>query len=502
MSVLAVLAALATAAFVSPAEAGLCPAAPRPLCRSAGVSKIALSRGSDPSKAALTWNWTRGSATGLAEFGSPASSTVVSVCVWDAGGLVFGADLPAGAGCGDSACWSPQGSAGLQYRDPAAANGGITSLRLRSSAKARTKINLTARSPVLAAVPAPLATPITVQLLRDDSPICFESLFAPSEFSRNDASAATARNKFDVAAAVPALASDACGQPSGPYAPGLSTDDQILYDGVTRTFRVYLPPSYDADTPTPVVLLFHGGFGTAAQVEASSRLLEVADQQGFIVVSADGIASPGGIRTWNAGGCCGFAVTTNVDDVGFVRAMIDHVQNAACVDRRRVYAAGMSNGAMFADRLACDLADRIRAIASVSGSDMTASCAPARPMPVLHIHGSDDSNVPFYGGFGCGPAGVPYTSIPRTISARAERNGCSAATLPALVDGDATCTTKSRCSLGSDVELCVVEGGGHQWPGGLPPAGAGFPSCPFGYQSQNFSASEHLWDFFASHPSR
>jgi polyhydroxybutyrate depolymerase len=191
-----------------------------------------------------------------------------------------------------------------------------------------------------------------------------------------------------------------------------------------------------------------------------------------------------------------------VDDVGFVRALIDHLEQQACIDRRRVYAAGMSNGAILSHRLACDAADRIRAIGTVAGTNMAPSCAPARPVPVMHIHGSDDAFVPVGGGLGCGPGGVAYTSVADTVSGWSARDGCTGSAFTRLVEGDVTCTRFGACPAGTDVDLCIVAAGGHQWPGGTPPVVPGIGSCLFGYQTQAFSASHALWEFFAAYPAR
>ncbi len=157
---------------------------------------------------------------------------------------------------------------------------------------------------------------------------------------------------------------------------------------------------------------------------------------------------------------------------------------------------------MLTHRLACDLADRVRAVASVAGSNMTQGCVPARPVPVMEIHGTGDLNVPFDGGFGCGAAGVPFVSVPETMDGWGVRDGCHDDELPYAQQGDGSCTARRRCRSASDVVLCVIPDGGHQWPGGEPPAGSGLPGCPFGYQSQTFSASEQLWSFFSQHPPR
>ena len=411
-------------------------------------------------------------------------------------------DVPPGGLCDGDACWSVDSSTGFRYRDSRLTNGAIRSIRLAGSSKARAKIAVSGRGGALPDPALPLAAPVTVQLLRDDSSICFESVFTTAAFTTNDTLASAAKSRFDPTAAVPALPSSGCGAPTSTWPVGTSTPDSLVHDGLTRTFRVYVPPSYDPATPMPALVLLHGGFGSGAQVEGSARIIEVADEEGFIVVSPDGVLSPGGIRTWNAGTCCGYAVTANVDDVGFVRDLLDRLEAGACVDRRRVYAAGMSNGAELSHRLACDLADRIRAIAPVAGVDVTTACAPARAVPMLEVHGTEDQNVPYYGGLGCGPSGVTTPSVADTIARRAAFNACSGRPFTSLVQGDGICTRQGKCPSGNDVDLCVIPNGGHNWPGGLPPAGAGISGCPPTYQSQTFSASRVLWGFFAEHPAR
>lgn len=308
--------------------------------------------------------------------------------------------------------------------------------------------------------------------------------------------------KFDPGAAVPALASEGCGGAASSYTTGVSNLDSLVHDGLTRNFRVYLPPTYDDSVPASVVFLLHGGYGSGAQIEASSRMLEVAATEGFVVVSPDGVAGPGGVRTWNGGRCCAYAVDQDIDDVGFVSDMIDRLDSSLCVDRRRIYSTGMSNGAILSHRLACDLADRVRAIAPVSGTDMTWACDSARPVPVLSIHGSADENVPFDGGLGCGPSGASYRSVPATLAAWRQRDDCGETATSSTTVGDAACSVFGACAAGGRVESCVIDNGGHQWPGGEPPAIAGVGACLFGYQSQSFSASVQAWEFFAGQPPR
>lgn len=272
-----------------------------------------------------------------------------------------------------------------------------------------------------------------------------------------------------------------------------TTEHAIEHDGLTRTFRVHVPPGYAPGNPSPVVLMFHGGGGSGQQIEEnSSQMNEVADRENFIVVYPDGT---GMIRTWNGGGCCGAAVRNDVDDVGFVEAMLDSLDASLCVDHNRIYASGMSNGGIFSHRLACELSERIAAIAPVAGTMMMESCAPSRKVAVMQIHGSEDGHVPWDGGEGCGIAGVPFTSVPKTISDWRTRNGCSENAAVSLTQGDGRCESFEACPDGANVILCSIEGGGHSWPGGV--LRQGVLNCPEdGHQSTTFGASEAMWNFF------
>ncbi len=285
-----------------------------------------------------------------------------------------------------------------------------------------------------------------------------------------------------------------CGEVS-PYASGASTEDELLHDELTRTFRVHLPPSYDADAPLPLVLMLHGGGGSGLQLEEdSSGMSTIADREGFIAVYPDGT---GFFKTWNAGGCCGSAVSNTVDDVGFLQALLDQLEGTLCVDRRRVFAAGMSNGGMMTHRLACELPERFAAFAPVAGVEMAPSCTPSEPRPLMHIHGSADGHVPVAGGLGCGPANVAFPALSETMETRRLLNGCEPTTSVLFSAGDGTCSGYQGCE--ADVVLCSIEGGGHSWPGGEP--AADLVDCPAdGPQSTTFFASEEAWRFFEEHP--
>jgi len=155
--------------------------------------------------------------------------------------------------------------------------------------------------------------------------------------------------------------------------------DGFPWDGIDRTYLVHLPTAYDEAGNFPLVIAMHGGFGNAHNLQNQSQLSVTADDENFIVVYPEGVQ--GGvfdIRTWNAGRCCGFASTSDVDDVGFINALIDTLLANYSIDMNRVYATGMSNGGFMSYRLACEISDRIAAIAPVAASMSADVCDPIR----------------------------------------------------------------------------------------------------------------------------
>ncbi len=273
----------------------------------------------------------------------------------------------------------------------------------------------------------------------------------------------------------------------------------VSFAGHRRHALVHLPPRYDAARAVPVVFAFHGGGGSAQYMADDSRYgwISKADEEGFAVVFPGGYSKfPGGrLATWNAGACCGAARDQQVDDVGFVRLLLDRVAQQVSVDRQRLFATGMSNGAMMAYRLACEMADVFQAVAAVAGTEAVSDCRPARPLAVLHIHARDDTHVLFGGGAGPDAfrdAGqvTDFTSVPETVSRWVTRNRCDASEVQRKTWPGASCETHSRCAAGVRVDLCVTDSGGHSWPGGGVTRRGKAPS------SQALSATEEAWAFF------
>ena len=158
------------------------------------------------------------------------------------------------------------------------------------------------------------------------------------------------------------------------------------YDGYERTYLLHLPTGYDGIEPLPLIIAMHGGLGSADNLQSQSGLSNKADSENFIVVYPEGVK--GGVlnvRTWNAGWCCGNSSSSNVDDVGFIDSLLDTLVDRYAIDTNRIYATGMSNGGFMSYRLACELSDRIAAIAPVSASMSVTGYIPSRPVPIIHF---------------------------------------------------------------------------------------------------------------------
>lgn len=267
--------------------------------------------------------------------------------------------------------------------------------------------------------------------------------------------------------------------------------------GVERYYTIHIPKSYDTKKPTPLVLAFHGGGGDMS-IQANDKyygLITRSEEAGFIVVFPNGHSKfrSGKLATWNAGRCCGAARDEKSDDVGFVRSLIETLAKDYTIDRQRIYAIGMSNGAMMAYRLACELSDVIKGIAAVAGTDNTIECAPMNPVPVLHIHAKDDDHVLFDGGAGKKAFKdraqvTEFTSVPATMAKWTKLNGCKGHAKKL----NAYCERTSDCFSGVSVQLCVTPDGKHSWPGGNKPRG--------GTVSSALKANDVMWDFFRSRP--
>jgi polyhydroxybutyrate depolymerase len=273
---------------------------------------------------------------------------------------------------------------------------------------------------------------------------------------------------------------------------------KLTVDEQERTYLVHIPTNYDHNTPTPVVLIFHGAATNAAITVSFTGMSKKSDEAGFIAVYPNGTGL-GPFLTWNAGGRKGKLAEESADDVKYVGLLLDDLATVANVDSRRVYATGMSNGGMMCYRLAAEMSDRIAAIAPVAGTVTVDESRPKRPVPVMHFHGKADNIVPFDGLGENAPKFLPFKSVEESVAIWCEINGCSdAPTITEFPDkeDDGTTVQQKRWSGkdGAEVVLIVIEGGGHTWPGKEPPVEF------LGKSTLDISANDLIWEFFQNHP--
>lgn len=283
---------------------------------------------------------------------------------------------------------------------------------------------------------------------------------------------------------------------ASPRLPAGEITRELNYDGLERSYILYVPDSINWNRPIPLVFVFHGGTGNAKSAIRMSGFNEIADQNGFIVVYANGTGrlNDEKLLTWNGGTCCGYAQEKNIDDVGFVRAIVSDLQRLANIDTKRIYATGMSNGGILSQRLACEASDLLAAIAPVAGTLNFPQCSPSQPISVIEFHGTADQHIPYNGGYGKKSlVNVDFTSVQDTIKFWTSFNQCNPQPQVIQFD-DIQHEIWSGCLGSTSVELYTIIGGGHAWPGGI---GGWFGSDE---PTQTISASQLIWKFFVAHP--
>jgi polyhydroxybutyrate depolymerase len=269
------------------------------------------------------------------------------------------------------------------------------------------------------------------------------------------------------AVAVLAAALTACATPPppAPAAPAPPVNRTVTLDSPSgpRIALVHRPTRLPDNAPLVVVL--HGAYGTAERTRASFGWDALADRSGFVVAYPDGFG-----KTWNAGNCCGAAQARGVDDVSFLHRLVEQLVAEDGVDQHRVYAVGMSNGAMMTYAWACARPDDLAGIGPVAGALM-APCKPTPTMKVVAIHGTADRNVPINGGVG--PRSVThrnYPSLAATIAPFVAADECAPeprrSDKPPVQLNTWTCAGQRHL-----VVLAVVNGMGHEWPGSRPADG-------------------------------
>jgi len=284
-----------------------------------------------------------------------------------------------------------------------------------------------------------------------------------------------------------------------PSAPG-SYELSLTVGARVRSYLLHIPPSYDGVSRVPLVLIFHGyGLGGTIQaIEGASNMTQKADQEGFIVVYPQGT---GGTPSWNAGHCCGEALAQNVDDVGFVRALIIELEDNLRVDPKKVYAAGISNGGAMVHRLGAELSDQLAAIAVVSGvlggkattdSPLFIPPEPTHAVSVIIFHGMADQLVPYEGGHGVVATGDRIDlSVSDAVNFWVAADKCSMfAQIETSSGGQVVKEVHSGGDNGTEVVLYTIVNGGHAWPG----------ATTADEPSRIVPATDLIWEFFAAHP--
>jgi polyhydroxybutyrate depolymerase len=262
-------------------------------------------------------------------------------------------------------------------------------------------------------------------------------------------------------------------------------DDSFIYGGIERTYRIYIPALYDPQEEVPMLFNLHGYGSNNLEQEFYGDFRGVADTANFIIVHPNGTFDKNNNRFWNTFG------NSNVDDVGFLSALIDTISSAINIDQEKIYSTGMSNGGFMSYHLACFLSDRVTAVASVTGSMTNATfntCDPNHPVPSMHVHGTLDATVPYNGNFF-------FVAIESLVDFWVQHNNCEPEpTVIQIPDIDTTdgCTAEQYIYSGGDQETSVeffkVIGGGHSWPGA---------PLNINITNMDFNASVEIWRFLS-----
>lgn len=267
------------------------------------------------------------------------------------------------------------------------------------------------------------------------------------------------------------------------------TNGTLISAGIEREYYVHVPASYDASTPTPLVITLHSYGQLPIQQNSVSRWSDLADEEGFIVVYPAGTFFP---LRWQTGGAYE-KLSDPHWDIAFISDLIDEMQRTYNIDPARIYANGLSNGAGASFILSCTLSERIAAVGMASGAYLYTwdDCQPERQVPAIVFHGTADDTVPYAGGE-AGFFRVQFPAIPAWIDTLAGHNGCDGTRELAAAG---TVRTLEYTGCEADVLFYTIEGGEHVWPVGeryrLPGAMAG---------RDPLDATRAMWAFFQAHP--
>ncbi len=281
------------------------------------------------------------------------------------------------------------------------------------------------------------------------------------------------------------IASSGCGKPA-PFAPGLSENQTISSSGYERLYRIRLPLGYRSTLLQPLVLNFHGHDSTAAAQERLTKLSILANQDDFLAVYPLGMIGPDNQSGWATGP----AWDPQVNDVLFVSDLLNRLQAQFCIDPSRIYAMGFSNGGGMTNLLATQLAGRIAAFASVSGSYFLngGNYHPVRAVPFLEMHGTADTVVPYNGS-----RAKDYSSVTNWMLKWVQRDHCSSHSDVFLKLKTMVGMRWLGCQAGATIIHYRILHEGHKWPRVL------FPE-QFQHTWRFVTATALIWQFFQDHP--
>ena len=276
----------------------------------------------------------------------------------------------------------------------------------------------------------------------------------------------------------------------------------VEVDGLERNYYVFIPKHLSKREKVPVVFVFHGGGGNALQVERSLGFTNLARSEKFIAVYPQGIG-----KNWNDGRNTDAtqAHRENINDLAFVKKMIDELSDNYKIDEKRIFSTGASNGGFFSNYLAVNLSEKFAAIAPVIGGisePLSKNFNPKKPISVFIIQGTEDKFVPYNGGTVARNRGE-FISTDDAIDLWTKHNKTSKkaieGSLPDTNKRDG-CTVKTflwtKGKSNTEVKLFKLNGGGHTWAGGT----QYLPKRIVGNVCRDFDATEVIWEFFKQHP--
>lgn len=265
---------------------------------------------------------------------------------------------------------------------------------------------------------------------------------------------------------------------------------RLEHDGMERTFRLFLPPTYDDGEPLPLLVALHPAGTDGAGMAQITRFDELALAENFIVVYPDG---PGGYWDYGAGFEEWDVVPDVRDDPGYIEALVAHLDEKLTIDKTQIYAVGFSNGARMAYRLGCEYPEIFKGIGMVAATiseEIINHCAENAQPSVIFMHGTADGVIPWEGKtlyFGSTPVSKAI-SAPETVAYWVEKNGCTDEVATGeIIDlgGDRTIVPEfyNNCEIGSKVAFYPVENGAHLW-----------------FRTDNFDSAQVIWTFFMAQP--